>query len=313
MAAEDYTHFRFPTLPTKCLLQVDGINAERNFWYDKLSELKTLKTNIKDFGEPFDFFTYQTTNGLLISEPAEVLVNFTIDETLSPSTTNQEVIVLDNNEIIFSDFLEINDGTDRIKIIDFDKNLNISYYGGLLYPNIEIAKNDLKQLIYKVSAGYKKLYFQVGNKEGFNPDIYYVEFKNEQLAFLNQVYFVQKEDIDTFSIEALIEIINGVPDEDAELTINFNLTQAPFNDPLNTNEINVFYNTLSIEKNNINSETITAKVETLGTLNILIELKVFKVDFPVVGNIDVILNSVNNDPLKVSSNNLISLPINFTI
>lgn len=169
-------------------LKIDNIEISLNTWYSSTKQIEFEKEDPDHFGEPYVSFTLKTKNSNEKSNESTVTVNCPPDKSIVPLSENRSITITNVNPLNLRPHLPINLAVDRIKIV------NGSYTG---LGSIQLVLNDsssaiqsqeiilseknimrflLQQLFYhpvKQERNFiKEIFYQVGNIDGYSPEIY---------------------------------------------------------------------------------------------------------------------------------------------
>lgn len=312
-----WTHFKITELGSKTDTFVDGNPASINTWYPSTAVL-TTKKKIGDeliFGEPYDRIKTIITDGAVDSNENNVIINFPPNKTIAPESSNTSSFIANNTVYNLIDYIGYNSAVDRIKIISFLSPGEITLYGNLIYPNIEISLYDLRNLIFTSGFGigtpYNEIKYQVGNADGYNPTEYEINFN---ISGVSNVEFVDEDQVlesGIYSYDSDFKIVKGVPFGRAQIELTVDLSPSAW-PALTDNEFSISSNNLSYE-NNINVIDLPLEIDLdfKGNADVNFSLLIDELDAPVTGTVKIVLKSINNDPSLVSLTNYeINLNIN---
>lgn len=314
-----WTHFKITEFGTRTTPKINGVNAVIDTWYLSTDVLTIEKNNANHLGEPFDVLKYRATDGTNQSNIANLLVNCPPNKTIEPTSSNQ--VVLAANETLYDviDSIPYSNGVDRIRIVEFETNGNLTLNGSNLFPNLVVFHYDFENIKYFTNLGtgepYQLIKYQVGNIDGFNPTIYELTYNIVGEATLDHVesdFETLLDDDEVTPIARLQEydfdINNGRVNGNALISIEYNLTNA-WNDPENEISLNVISEEIPVLANGIYPQLVD--LDTDGKLNIALSLYVVASNSLVTGTIEVTLLEINGDPLLVGTPNTILYNVSF--
>ena len=316
-----YSHFRFTDLGQRAITKVNGVIAQIGVWYNQGSSVTSQKANNLHLGEPYDQIKYEATNGTLNSNVGVIDINFPPNKTILP-TSSDVVVTMNNNQVLdLINHITYNNAVDRIKIISYTNNVGeLEFYGATVYNNKVIMQYDFSELKFTSTTGvgspYQKIYFKVGNKDGYSATTYSITINIVGTAELINLIQSPVEDVDLGNgtgyrgIEVTLRIKKGYINGTAKFKMNVNLSANAW--PVNTqNQAMITYNGGNEEVNSNGDTIVNIPIGNTGETDIIFGLGISLADLPVTGTITFTLIEINNDPLLVSSNNVQTLNINF--
>lgn len=317
-----YTNFRFPSLPERAIIKINGTPAVVGAWYNQGSAVKIEKKNSFHFSEPYDQYTYQTTNGTLTSGISTIIINVPPDKTTPPESVDSNEVINNSDAITLKDILPINNAVDRIKILNFSTTGSLELNGNNVFPNSTIFRYDLENLIFTaedegLGNPYHTITYQVGNSDGLNTSIYTLSFEIQGQSSLINLIETDGVSVDPTGTnpnihykEATIKVADGFVGLTANLTFQGNLSASAF--PAGTdNQIILNYGTQEETIQDTNIRNLAIPIGGNGFVNILIVLGVIEDDLPVTGTLDFQLIDIDGDSTKVSTTNSVSLNVDF--
>lgn len=314
MAAEDYTQFRLPTLPTKAIAKVDGVAAVIGVWYNQGQALTFEKQDLSHFGEPYDQCEYQTTDGVNVSEVSTIIINALPDKNVALSASNDTEVVANDADSVIGDLLNLSNSVDRIKIVSYKNVGELKLNGGFIYPNIEIFRYDLENFVF--SSGeegkgddYQEIVYQVGNADGYSATEYTLTFSIAGQSSLELVSEDDYQEGDFYYKSAILKIADGFIGLLANLTMDVTISVGDIFPGGTENYISLNYNSNEDVVQDTAQFPFSVTIDDSGSSNIYVLMKVHQDDLPITGSIDIELVDVDGDTGKVSVNNSISLPI----
>jgi hypothetical protein len=287
-----YTHFKLTEFGERTVATVDGFPALLDVWYLKTAVLRFIKMENSWIGEPFDKAKYMVTDGTVNSNPANIIISFPPNKQITPTGFTINFDILKNVLYDLFDYVTYNDAVDRFKIISFKNVGELTFEGSNIYPNFEIMQYDIKLLQFiaanGLGYGYQVINYQVGNANGYNPQVYSFTLnilgETTLKNFSNSV-----ETIDGISYYyGELEVLNGIPFATTVIEGNINLGAGPWYVG-NTNE--VYVNETPYQGNGTVQSTIVLNEEGKGKL--FYTVQVAEIDLPVTGTIVFQLMSMN--------------------
>lgn len=316
-----WTQFKLIEFGQRTTPKVNGIPAALGVWYLNTDVLSIEKNDPTHYGEPFDYLKYKVTDGTIESNNANLVINCPPDLLVSATSSNQSITALENTLYNVVDYIPFSAGVDRIKIISFDNigQLKISNFS--IYPNYTVMHYDFANLNFKTEFGtgvpYQKIYYQVGNINGFNATVYELTFNINGLASLDPISESNGTEInmpdspDIRYFEAAFQIntarINGV----ANVEININLSASAW--PVSTeNTLILDYGSDNIERQANGIENISVNLDSNGSEDFLLQMGFDTADLPITGTVTFTLIDINGDTILVDAgNDTIIYNINF--
>ena len=310
-----WTHFKITEFGIRTTPKVNGVVAVIGTWYPHVNILSIEKNNPTHLGEPFDVLKYQVTDGTLVSNIANLVVDCPPDLLVSPTSSNDTVVAATEITYDVIDNIPYSNGVDRIRIVAFELAGSLQLNGINVFPGIVVFHYDFENLKYTTDLGigvpYQKIQYQVGNSSGFNPTIYELDYNIVGLSSLMEL----TEDTgqtdmdvdnppnpDTNYKEATFKITNGVPFADAEIEIIINLAASAFPGGGSQNSVIVTANGTSFDYQANTTETKTVTLDADGEC--LFELQSgFLIGDVVTGDITFNLLTIDSDPLLVDNGN----------
>ena len=310
-----WTHFKITEFGIRTTPKVNGVVAVIGTWYPKVNILTIEKNNPAHLGEPFDVLKYQVTDGEIVSNTANLVVDCPPDLSIAPTSSNQNITAAVSTTYDVIDNIPYSNGVDRIRIVDFENIGSLELNGIGIFPGVTIFHYDFENLKYTTNLGigvpYQKIQYQVGNSAGFNPTIYKLEYNIAGLSSLmeltedtGQVDFDidNPPNPDTNYKEATFKITNGVPFADAEIEIIINLAATAFPGGGSQNSVIITANGTSFDYQANTTVTKTITLDADGEC--LFELQSgFLIGDVVTGDITFNLLSIDSDPLLVNGLN----------
>lgn len=314
----DYTDFMFTQLGERAIVKVSGTIAQTGIWYAQGSPVVIEKQNVNHFGEPYDKVTYKAKNETLISNEANIVVNFPPNKNNQPSSVDSSVDLQNNQTINIIDHITYNDAVDRIKIISYTVGVGeLEYFNSSIYPNKVIMQYDFEQIKFNTLTGigspYQKIYYKVGNANGFSSTTYSLSIniigKASLLNLLQNQGEINDSGVGYKYIEATIGIQNGYVNGTAKFKMNVNLSSNAW--PTNTqNLIIIDYPGGSKDVNSNGDTFINIPLGPTGEVNLTFTLGISLANLPVTGDINFTLVDINGDTNLVSSNNVQTINVN---
>ena len=310
-----WTHFKITEFGIRTTPKVNGVVAVVGTWYPHVNILSIEKNNPTHLGEPFDVLKYQVTDGTLVSNIANLVVDCPPDLLVSPTSSNDTVVAATEITYDVIDNIPYSNGVDRIRIVAFELAGSLQLNGINVFPGIVVFHYDFENLKYTTDLGigvpYQKIQYQVGNSAGFNPTIYELEYNIAGLSSLMELTEdTGQTDMDVYNPpnpdtnykEATFKITNGVPFADAEIEIIINLAATAFPGGGSQNSVIVTANGTSFDYQANTTETKTVTLDADGEC--LFELQSgFLIGDVVTGDITFNLLTIDSDPLLVDSGN----------
>ena len=315
-----WTHFKLTELGERTVAKVNGILATLGVWYASTDVLTIEKNNPAHLGEPFDFYKYQTTDGDINSNQANIIVNCPPDLLIPPTSSNEVVVAAVETDYDLIDYIPYSNGVDRIRIVDFENIGNLLLGVSPIFPNYVIMHYDFENIIFRTGLGtgepYQKIQYQVGNSAGYNPTIYEVDFNIVGTASLFEITESDGTEInmpdspDIRYFEATFKITNGRANGTALLEMNINLDAAAW-PPSTDNSLILSYNSDSIDRQANGIENLTIQLDENGEMNFDLQMGFNTTDLPITGDIIFTLLEINGDALLVGSPDIITYTISF--
>ena len=306
MAQGDFTQFRLYNIPADVDVTVDGGPASEGVWYNNTQELKAIKQNADDYGEPFATMEYQCTDGVVVSERTLLYINLQVNPGTTPAAVNYSDTILNDAVVnLTATLLQLNDGVDRIRILTWKEIGDLTVNGGNLIPNQEIPRKDLANFQFVADSvahgpNYQVITYQVGNATGYEATIYNVTLSVTGTSDLNLASSTDYTSGNRSVEEYNLQIPNGVPGGVADIDVVINLNSVP-----NTNswvEITVSGLTAIYDTNQTVNLTPTIP-ENTGILDFTIQVDFDDSEVPETGTITVTLNDIDGDAGLVSGSN----------
>lgn len=308
-----HTQYRFPRLPELGQITVDGVPAVENQWYNRDLIANYTKENSYDYGYNYTTFDYQTRNATEISNISTITVNIETED-ISPLSSSVSDLIDNAETYNFKDLMPINNGVDRVKILDFDNRGQIVSNGNPVYKNQIIERKNIANTNYiSPETGSKKpiqtIKYQIGNKDGFNPTIYDIALSIENASELILISEETSENefispnIHTY--KAVLEIQKGYVNTLANLSFSTTLGSGLFVGPTNNR---IVIN--DIEQQSEASFDFEVLIPNNGIAKIFVLLDIEETDLPINEDITITLNDIDGDPSKVSGTNSVTLNIN---
>jgi hypothetical protein len=316
-----YTHFRFKYLGQRAITKVNGVVAQIGVWYNQGSSITSQKANNIHLGEPYDQIKYEATNGTLTSNISVIDINFPPDKNIAPMSSDATVTINNNQVLNLINHITYNNAVDRIKIISYTNNVGeLDFYGTTVYNNKVIMQYDFSELKFTSTTGigspYQKIYFKVGNKDGFSLTTYSITINITGTAELIKLIQSPDEIVDLGNgngykgTEMTLRIKNGYINGIAKFKMNVNLSSNAW--PVNTENIAMItYNGGNKEVNTNGDTIVNIPIGSTGETNIIFGIAINLVDLPVTGTITFTLIDINGNPALVSLNNFQVLNINY--
>ena len=310
-----WTHFKITEFGIRTTPKVNVVVAVIGTWYPKVNILTIEKNNPAHLGEPFDVLKYQVTDGTLVSNVTNLVVDCPPDLLVSPTSSNDTVVAATEITYDVIDNIPYSNGVDRIRIVDFENIGSLELNGIGIFPGVTIFHYDFENLKYTTNLGigipYQKIQYQVGNSAGFNPTIYELEYNIAGLSSLMELTedtgqtdmdIDNPPNPDTNYKEATFKITNGVPFAEAEIEIIINLAATAFPGGGSQNSVIVTANGTSFDYQANTTETKTVTLDADGEC--LFELQSgFLIGDVVTGDITFNLLTIDSDPLLVHGMN----------
>lgn len=302
--------FKFLNLGQRVRVFVNNVLAQINTSYNDSDAVKIEKQDNNHYGEPFDEIQYQafdTVSGNeLKSNIAKIIVDFPPNKSISPSSTNNEILIENNQEISIINSIAYNAAVDRIKILSFSNIGNFRYNLNSIYPGQQVMNYDFELLKYKsLSSGfgnpYQEIKYQVGNINGYNPTIFSLKINIDGLASLIEVEPADiEENEQSKSIIYNTRISNGFINKTAKVKIETSLPEEVFT---SDSEITVIYRNNSIDITQNGEIEIETTLDQIGEDNILLNMTLMLENNNINGFIKFTLLEVNNNNDLVSTQN----------
>lgn len=279
-----YTHFKITEFGERTIAKVNGLTALINVWYDKNLPLTFVKMDDSWIGEPFDKAKYMVTDGTVNSNEANIIISFPPNRQITPVGFTINFDILKNVLYDLFDYVSYNDAVDRFKILSFKNAGELTFEGSNIYPNFEIMQYDIKLLQFIATGGvgnaFQVIEYQVGNANGYNPQIY--SFTLNILGETTLKNFSNSiEIIDGISYYyGELEVLNGIPFATAKIQANSNLGAGPW---YVGNENQVYINEVGFQGNGIVDALVVLDANGKGKLNYSVEMAT--TDLPVTGTI----------------------------
>jgi hypothetical protein len=316
-----FSHFRFTDLGQRAITKVNGVVAQIGVWYNQGSSVTSQKANNAHLGELYDQIKYEATNGTLTSNVGVIDINFPPNKTIPP-TSSDAIVTMNNNQVLdLINHIAYNSAVDRIKIISYTNNVGeLEFYGATVYNNKVIMQYDFTELKFTSTTGvgspYQKIYFKVGNKDGFSATTYSVTINIIGTAELINLIQSADEVVDLGDgngykgTEMTLRIKKGYINGIAKFKMNVNLSANAW--PVNTqNTAMITYNGGNEEVNANGDTIVNIPIGSTGETDIIFGIGINLVDLPVTGTITFTLIDINGNTALVSSNNVQVLNINY--
>lgn len=306
MAQGDFTQFRLFNIPSDVDILVDAAPASEGVWYNNTQTLTAEKKDPDDYGEPFGFIEYQTTDGTVTSEVTLCPINLLVNPGTTPGAVNYSNTILNDDLVTFTHtLLQLNDGCDRIRILTFKEIGTTTVNGGNVIPNQEVARKDLPNFQFQAESvghgpNYQVITYQCGNASGYDATIYSITLSISGASDLDLASSSQYSQLGRTIEEYNLEIPNGVPGGVADIDVDINLNSVP-----NTNsrvEVIIGGLTAQYDTNQIVNLTPTIpESNAILTFTILVDFD--DTELPETGTITVTLNDIDGDAGLVSGSN----------
>lgn len=303
--------FKFLNLGQRSKIFVDNVLATINTYYDKEKSIRIEKTDPDLLGEPFDEIQYQafhdTPKGELKSNIAKIIVNFPPDKSLFPGSTDNQIVMENNQEISIFDHISYNEAVDRVKILSFEAIGDITFYSNYIFENKEIMQYDFSHLRFKSRASgtgypYQEIRYQVGNVNSYNDTVYSLKINIEGEASLLEVEEPDVQETENSkSIIYSLKVQNGVVMKTAKIEYEVSLPAEVFENSDNEVQISYRGNTIGITENG--TFNFVTELDQNGEDEILLQIDLFLENNNIEGFIKFTLLEVDENPLLVSSTN----------
>lgn len=294
-----YTHFKLTKFGERTIATVNSVPALIDTWYSKTDILKFIKMEDSWLGEPFDKAKYMVTDGTVNSNTANIIISFPPNRQITPIGFTINFDILKNVLYDLFDYVSYNEAVDRFKIISFKNTGKLTFEGSNIYPNFEIMQYDIKLLQFIAESGlgsaYQVITYQVGNINGYNPQIYLFTLnilgETTLKNFSNSIEKISG--ISYFYGE--LEVFNGIPFATVVIQANLNFGSGPWYVG-NTNQ--VFINETGSQGNGIVQKTIILDKDGKGKIGYTVQM--LDTDLPVTGTIEFSLLSMNGTTQYIS-------------
>lgn len=305
-----HTHFRFTDLGERAITKVNGVVASIGIWYNQGLPITSHKANNAHFGEPYDKIKYQVTDGTLTSNEATVNVNFPPNKLLAPTSSDVIVSMLNSATLNVGALITYNAAVDRIKIISFDNAVGeLEFFGSATYNNKVIMQYELDELKFNSLTGfgspYQKIYFKVGNADGFSATTYSVTINIIGEASLLNLFrndSTPAEDLVNGykGTEVTLRVSNGYVNGTAKVRMDINLDAAAW-PPLTSNQAFLSYNGGNFDTNENGINEFDIALNAIGETDLIFTIGISLDDIPVTGTITFTLLEINGDAGLVSA------------
>lgn len=303
--------FKLLNLGQQSKIFVNNVLAQINTYYEKEDTIRIEKINDDHIGEPFDTIQYQgfhdTSKGEIKSNIAKIIVNFPPDKSVTPSSVNNEIEILNTDQINIFDNITYNEAVDRAKIISFESIGDLTFNSGYIFENKELLQYDFSKLKFKpletgIGFPYQEIKYQVGNVLGYNSTIYSLKINIEGLASLIEI---EEPDIQEFegskSIIYTLGIENGVVNKTAKIQIETSLPPEVFENEDSTVRLAYRNNSFLITENGTIDFTTTLDIR--GQDQLLLEIDLFLENNNIEGFVKFTLLEIDEESSLVSATN----------
>lgn len=305
-------NFKFLNLGKRVKVFVNAVLAQVNTFYDDTDDITVEKQNVNDFGEPYDEIQYQgfKTNvgaSVLKSNIAKIIVNFPPDKISAPSSADDNVLILNNQQIDIVDNIPYNASVDRLKIISFNNIGNLSYNDSNISNGKEIMQYDFKKIKFKsnpfgIGNPYQEIKYKVGNSLGYTATVYSLKVNIDGFASLLEVGDVETKVQGAFKLISYnLKVQNGVVNKSAKISIETSLPVGVFSSP--ESNVKILYRGGQVEVTENGTVDFVTTLDQNGQDNILLNIDLNLADNNIDGFIKFVLLEIDENPALVSATN----------
>lgn len=294
---------RFLKISDRVDIKVNSSSVEKNKWYDINSRFRIDKKETYYYGEPLDSIEYEIKDNGLISNKSSLRVNFPTNKNKKPYSSNKNLTINNNEELVFSQLISLNNTVDRIRITSLSNDSDdFMFKDKKVFKGLEIMVYDFKNVKYKSSTGtgnpYQEIGFQAGNINGWSEE-YKIKLRINGKAKLEEPTIILADSYESRKSSANLIISNGSVGRKAKFNVDFRTSSQQI-----YNEVNkglILINGQEINRNGIFNfeEVLTNK----GDFNIKIDIASENIITDGSFYFKVTLESIDNDPSLVSELN----------
>jgi hypothetical protein len=331
MAIPVVTHFKFVYLPLAQVIQatVDGVDIVLDQLYPIAQESLVSFVRLAPYDENYistyaSYKVYDSVNDIY-SNQAQLNLEW-IETTGTPSSTDQDILIVNNDTFDLLSQLPLDPSTQFIQILSIEGVENLLYKGNPTYEGLRLSTEQLAETVYTAEAigggdPYFTLNYYVGANNNVEPTVYSMVLRINSLAELaitaGPTVVDGSDDFDdptpttyaTKTETTILEITKGYAYGTAEVTITID---SDFLDLNAWNSVILNYN--GVEREEFVDIVITENVDldkfgraVISVANFI----VYDTADPANGDITITVNDINGDPLLVngtqSENLLLSL------